>query len=142
MKQPTFQDKELQEAPKTLKNNKAAGPYNTRGELCKILDDSQIFINALTNSFNKTLTDGQTPRNCKYSKTVMCEKKIKPTVSDLRLISLMNIYKLFMAIIRTKIDQPIRMHKQNDELQAGFTKKRRIGDNLFLLNHCIKNPSR
>ena len=143
MEQPTIQDREVQQALKALKNNKATGPDNMRGELFKILADSKIFINAIKNCFDKTLTDGQTPQNWKNYKTVMLEKKTKPTVSDLRPISLLNTsYKLFMAIIRTKIDQHIHINKQDNNLQADFTKKRRIEDNLFLLNYCVEKYSK
>ncbi len=140
MEHPTFQDKEIKQALKALKNNKAAaGPDNMRGELFKILADSNIFVSTLRNCFDKTLTDGQTPQNWKFSKTVMLEKKTKPTVSDLRPISLLNTsYKLFMAILRSKIDHHIHRNQQDNELQAGFTKKRRIEDNLFLLNYCVE----
>ena len=143
MEQPTIQDREVQQALKALKNNKATGPDNMRGELFKILADSKIFINTIKNCFDKTLTDGQIPQNWKISKTVMLEKKTKPTVSDLRPISLLNTsYKLFMAIIRTKIDQHIHINKQDNNLQADFTKKRRIEDNLFLLNYCVEKYSK
>lgn len=55
IEEPTFQDREIKQALKALKNNKAAGQDNKIGELLKVLSDSNIFTNMLKNSFDKTL---------------------------------------------------------------------------------------
>ena len=84
------------------------------------------------------------------SKTVMVPKRKKPTVKQLQPIALTNAsYKLFMGIVKNRIEEHYQhMHeiRQQSELQAGFTKRRRIVDNLFILQYCIhesfnkKNP--
>ena len=80
------------------------------------------------------------PESWYTSKTVLIPKTKKPTVKDLRPIALTNAtYKLFMGILKTKIEHHIRYIKEESEVQAGFTKKnRRISDNLIVLDYCVK----
>ena len=42
-----------------------------------------------------------------------------------------------MGIVKTKIKEHIHEIRQQSELQAGFTKRRRIVDNLSILQYCI-----
>ena len=64
----------------------------------------------------------------------------KPTVNDLRpIIALTNAtYKLFMGILKTKIEHHFRYIKEKSEVQIRFTKKCRISDNLIVLDYCAK----
>ena len=58
------------------------------------------------------------------SKTVMVPKKEKPPIRYIRPIALTNaIYKLFMGILKTKVEHQIRQIQQESVVQAGFTKK-------------------
>ena len=73
----------------------------------------------------------------------MIPKVRKPKVSEFRPIALTNIeYKIFMNIIKEKLlDHLIN----NDELsvyQMGFTRGRRIEDNLFMLQYAIESSRR
>ena len=78
------------------------------------------------------------PQTWSESKTVLIPKINKPSIKDLRPIALTNIlYKVFMGILKTKIENHIKDTENESEIQAGFTKKRRICDNLFILNYCI-----
>ena len=43
-----------------------------------------------------------------------------------------------MGILREKIENHLKYNKINNELQAGFTSKRRATDNLFILKYCIE----
>ena len=44
-----------------------------------------------------------------------------------------------MGIIETKIEDHIRERRKNElEVQASFTKRRQIADNLFIRKYCIK----
>ena len=43
-----------------------------------------------------------------------------------------------MGILKTKIEHHIRYIKEESEVQAGFTKNRRISDNLLVLDYCVK----
>ena len=73
------------------------------------------------------------------SKTILVPKIIKPTVKQLRPIALMNSsYKVFMGIIKTKIENHIKEIGKVNEMQSSFTKKRRVTDNLFILTYCIE----
>ena len=69
----------------------------------------------------------------------MIPKKKKPTVRDLRQIALTNAtYKMFMGILKSKLEKHIKDIGQDSEVQAGFTKNRHIADNLFVLDYSIK----
>ena len=89
---------------------------------------------------NKIITkEDNIPESWYTSKTVLVPKTKKPTVKDLRPIALTNAtYKLFMGILNTKIEHHIRYIKEESEVQAGFTKNRRISDNLIVLDYCVK----
>ena len=43
-----------------------------------------------------------------------------------------------MGILKSKLKKHIRDIGQDSEVQAGFTKNRRIADNLFVLDYCVK----
>ena len=78
------------------------------------------------------------PSTWTKSKTVLIPKKNKPTVKDLRPIALTNAtYKLFMGILKSKLENHIQEIRQDSEVQAGFTRHRRIADNLSILDYCI-----
>ena len=63
--------------------------------------------------------------------------KKKPTKRDLRPIALTNAtYKISMGILKTKVEYHIRQTQQESEVQAGFTKNRRLADNLNVLDYC------
>ena len=62
-------------------------------------------------------------------------KEKKPTVKQLRPIALTNAsYKLFMRIVKHKIEEHMHEIRQQSEVQTGFTKRRRIVDNLSYCN--------
>ena len=69
------------------------------------------------------------PSTWTESKTVLISKKNKTTVKDLRSMTLTNAtYKLFMGILISKMENHIREIRQDSEVQAGFTRHRRIAD--------------
>ena len=43
-----------------------------------------------------------------------------------------------MGIVKEKIKQHLGQNGIQNELQSGFTKGRRIADNLYLLKHCVE----
>ena len=94
----------------------------------------------LTCALNKIMRQEEmSPNSWALSKTVMIPKKKKPTIRDLRPIALTNsTYKLFMGILKTKEEHYIRQIQQESEVQAGFAKNRRLADNLYILDYCIK----
>ena len=46
--------------------------------------------------------------------------------------------QIIYGILKTKIEHHIRYIKEESEVQAGFTKNRRISDNLLVLDYCVK----
>ena len=125
---------------KRLKEGKAPGPDGIKPEIYKTFLDSDISINALQQSYKKIIDSGEKNKNWNKSKTTLTPKIKKPTAKDLRPIALTNIsYKIFMGIIREKIEEHLENNGITNELQAGFTKNRRITDNLFILRYCIEN---
>jgi hypothetical protein len=79
------------------------------------------------------------PEGWKKSKTKMLKKKAKPSAKDLRpMASAENSYKLYMSIIKEKIEDHICKNGIQKEAQAGFTKGRTIEDNIFVLRYCVE----
>ena len=131
-----------------IKEKKAPGPDGLKPELLKVLIEDNHCVEILTLGLNNILNkEEEIPKSWLQSKTVMVPKRKKPTVKQLRPIALTNAsYKLFMGIVKNKIEEHMHEIRQQSELQAGFTKRRRIVDNLFILQYCIhesfnkKNP--
>ena len=46
-------------------------------------------------------------------------------------------YKLYISMIRDKIEEHLRINNEMMEVQAGFTAGGRVEDNLFILNYCV-----
>ena len=139
MQKPEITVKELENALTNIKNNKAPGPDGIKGELLKALANNETCKLTLLKCYNDILNgSAKIPSGWKESNTNMIPKVRKPTVKDLRPIALLNAtYKLFMAILKNKIESHIENTSEMDNLQAGFTKERRIEDNLFILNYCV-----
>ena len=106
----------------------------------KILGTDEQCTHVLSCALNKIMRQEEmSPNSWALSKTVMVPKTKEPTIRDLRPIALTNAtYKLFMGILKTKVKHHIRQIQQESELQAGFTKNRRLAYNLYVLNYCIK----
>ena len=108
-----------------IKERKSAGPDGIKPDLLKILGNDIQCINISTEPMNKIIIkENNIPESWYISKTVLVPKTKKPTIKDLRPITLTNAtYKLFMGILKTKIEHHIRYIKEESEVQAGFTKK-------------------
>ena len=140
MKETIITKEDIKKQLKRLKEGKAPGPDGIKPEIYKALVDSDIGINALQQSYKKIIDNGEKSRKWNKSKTTLTPKIKKPTAKDLRPIALTNIsYKIFMGIIREKVEEHLEENGLNNELQAGFTKNRRITDNLFILKYCIES---
>ena len=63
----------------------------------------------------------------------------KPTARDIRPIALTDSdYKIMMDIIKEAIEDHLEKNELMNECQSGFTKGRRIEDNIFILESCIE----
>ena len=89
-------------------------------------------------TFKKILDEGTIPENWKTSNTILIPKQNKPTIQDFRPLALTNIvYKLYMSIIKERIEKHLRENNMNKEEQAGFTTGRQVEDNVMILKYCI-----
>ena len=139
MRKREITDEEIRKSIEELKNGKASGPDKLKPEFFKALGKSEIYINKMKESMNKVLEEGNIPDSWTQSETVMVPKVTNPEAKDFRPISLTNIScKIFMRIIKKRIDEHLTMNKEEKEEQAGFTNGRRLEDNLFILQHCIQ----
>ena len=138
MNDETVTEEEIKTHLNKLKKKKAPGPDGLKSELYKIMSESSIFVKQITENMNKIIKDSDIPNDWKKSNTILIPKKSKPTATDLRPIALLNIsYKLFMSIIKSKIERYLKECGVYTELQAGFTEKRRTSDNLYIIKYCI-----
>ena len=86
--------------------------------------ESSICINALKKAYEYILNSEKRNKNWQSSKTTLVQKVRKPKIKDFRPVALTNVsYKIFMGIIRDKIEVHMEKNGMVNELQAGFTKK-------------------
>ena len=131
--------KEIQTQLKKTKDKKSPGPDGLKAELLKVLTESEVCMKELARCYNTIIETGEKPSGWELSHTKMISKNKKPTVGELRPIALLDtLYKTFMGTIREKIEKHLSKNDMWNELQAGFSKGRRIADNLFILKHCVE----
>lgn len=140
MDEPYITEEDVMQQMKKIKDRKSPGPDDIKADLLKILGSDPHCTKVLASSMNRIIEKKDNIQDTwSISKTVLVPKKKKPTIKDLRPIALTNAtYKLVMGILKTKIEHHVRYIKQENEVQAGFTKNRRIADNLYILDFCIK----
>ena len=140
MEEPEITVQDVKQQIKRIKEKKSPGPDGMKPDILKILGTDDQCTQVFTCALNKIIKQEEmSPNSWALSKTVMVPKKKKPTIRDLRPIALTNAtYKLFMGILKTKVEHHIRQIQQESEVQAGFTKNRRLADNLYILDYCIK----
>ena len=130
---------DVKKAVSAMKNKTAPCPDKLKPELYKALVSTATGLEALTKCLQIELENNTKTESWKTSLMKMIPKTRKPTAKDLRPIALTNIsYKLFMSILKTKIEQHLEEKDEMQELQVGFTSGRRIEDNLFILCYCVE----
>ena len=73
----------------------------------------------------------------------MIPKTKSPEPKDHRPIALTNVgYKIFLSLVKDKIVEHIRQAEEQRKFQSGFTRGRRLEDNLFILRYCIEESYR
>ena len=138
-----FAEVEIKSQIKRSKLNKATGPDGIKNEIYKSLINSEICSNVLEKCFNLELQCKEKPDSWKTSTTILIPKKKKPTPSQYRPIALTySSYKLFIGMIKTIIEHHLESNEILSELQSRFTAKRRLEDNLFILDECKEEAFR
>ena len=140
MPNPVITKDEIINKIKKLKMNKAPGPDAVKPDLFKYLEQCDVFLQSLIKLFNNILNIGTTPESWKSSNTVLIEKVKKPMVNQLRPIALTDTsYKIFMGILKDKVENHVNKSGKLDDLQTGATANRRVTENIFLVSYCIEH---
>jgi len=137
-------EEEVKQQIMKMKSGKSPGPNGIKTEVYKELIKSQKCLSEMTKSMNVQIRENlDIPESWKTSKTAMIKKKRKPTAHDLRPIALTDVdYKIFMGVIKDKMEKHIIKINEVRENQSGFTRGRRIEDNLVILNYCVEESFR
>lgn len=139
MEEPVIAVEEVKALVAGLKLRTAPGPDGLKNELYRELAKSTKGLQVLTRCMRTEIGLFHKPESWKSSITIMIPKKRKPTARHLRPIALTDAsYKLYMSMIKNKIEQHLRENNEIMEIQAGFTRSGRVEDNLFLLNYCVE----
>ena len=140
MLEPKITSEEIRKCIQKMKNKTAAGPDQLKPELYKALSENDACLQIMTVCFQEELNKDSKPEEWKISRTKMIPKTTKPTPKDLRPIALTNIsYKLYMSLLKEKLEQFLAKTEEAIESQAGFTKGGRIEDNLLILQYCVED---
>lgn len=143
MKKVNFTRDEIRKQLSKIRGGKKSGPDEMKPEMYKWMSESEICVKVLTDSLNQIIETGIYPQKWKNSSTVLIPKKDKPKHYELRPLAMTNVsYKLFMSLIKEKITDHLLKNKAFSVYQAGFTKNRRIEDNIFILRYCIADSKR
>ena len=143
MDTPAIEQIDVEQCIKVMKSKSAPGPDGLKVEMYKALVKEPRCLEALTNCFQNELDNQEKPDEWKSSRTKMIPKVQKPTAAQLRPIALTNVsYKIFMSIVREKIELHLSENHAVLDTQAGFTKGGKIEDNLFILNYCVEKSYR
>ena len=102
------------------------------------MGEREVCLKTLTTALNTVTETMEPPEQWKTSNTVLIPKVKKPKVSDFRPIALTNTgYKLYMSMVKAKLVEHMQNNGKINEFQSGFTRGKRMEDNLLLLRYCI-----
>ena len=138
MEEVFFTTGEVKKQLQNLKSKKKPGPNSMKPEIYKWMADSNACLEVFAHCVNKLMRDGRPPADWKKSSTILIPKKGKPTSRELRPLAMTNVtYKIFMSLIKERIVKHLERNDMISEYQAGFTKGRRIEENLMVLRYCM-----
>lgn len=129
-----IRQKEVRKAIDELKYKKAAGLTGIKAEMWKELikhGNSDV----ITKAFN-TVMEGKIPKSWEESAVKLIPKteNVKVDVKDMRPVVITEIsYKIMGGILKDKLYQFVIENKSLREEQAGFTRKKRMEENLLIL---------
>ena len=126
MEEPEITVQDVKQQLQRIKEKKSPGPDGMKPDILKILGIDEQCTQVLTYVLNKIMRqEDMSPNSWAVSKTIMVPMKKKPTIRDLRPIALTNAtYKLFMGILKSKVEHHMIQIHQESEVQAGFTRNR------------------
>ena len=128
---------------RNIKNGKQPGPNRLKGEIYRWLGEQPTCVKAFTEAVNSVVVKGVFPESWKKSNTTMLPKKSKPKVEDHRPIALTDVnYKLVMSLLKNSIMEHLENIREINDLQAGFTRGKRMEDNVFILSYCIEESKK
>ena len=131
-------EKEVEGKIKKIKKDKAAGSDNIKPEYIKVIGESKEGIEIITESFNKITYDKEVPEKWKESKTKLIPKNNKPKIKDFRPLAMTNIqYKLYLGIMKDRIEDHLKINNLQKENQMGFTKGYRIEFNHMIIQYLV-----
>ena len=123
---------------KKMKSGKAPGPNGIKIDIYKMITTDKQILQNLTSCMNRTIMHNEIPQDWKRSNTILIPKCQKPTVTELRPIALTNnAYKIFMAIVKGRIEKHLKENDLIEELQSGSTIGKGTIDNIYILQYCI-----
>ena len=138
MKLPEVTNEELIDIMEKISNNKSAGPNFLRGEIYKLIGKGKIWLETMARCFYKGIKSNTVPERWKASRTKLIPKKRKPTIRDFRPISVTDVvYKIFMTVIKNRIEEHLEKNHLIKENQTGFTKGGKKEENLFILQYLV-----
>ena len=124
---------------KKIKNGKQPGPDMIKGEIYKAMIESEVCMRKMTEMYNRVLDEGVIGDGWKNSKTCMIPKVNRPEAKHHRPIALTNVgYKVFMGMIKERLNEQSMNDQRVEDLQSGFTDGRRMEENLFVLSVCVE----
>ena len=132
-----FDEREVQNMIRELKNGKAAGVDTIPNEALK--NSVPEFVSALVVLFNNIRKEGKAPEAWKVGRLVLVHKKGSLTdMGNYRpLTVLASMSGLFSRVLNQRLTEVVEDRCILGEVQQGFRKNRRGADNTFILNTII-----
>ena len=121
-----------------MKENKATDESGMIAEYVKVLGDQDL--NNLRRLLNDVLMGGCIAKEWKESRVVLVHKGgSKKELKNYRPVAIINVVrKLFMMVLRERINGWVEESGMIGDIQGGFRMGRRTEDNLFMLERMIE----
>lgn len=124
---------EVEKALKHIRLGKAVDEEGVSGEMLKALRGRSR--EELRRSLNRVLNGGEVPADWRRSRVVLIHKGgERKNLKNYRPVAISSLlYKVFMTIVRDRMEEWMREGDILNDLQGGFRKGRRTDDNLYML---------
>jgi len=133
-----IQEEEIREVVKKMKKKKAAGVDGIPMEAWKFA--GRDLWNGLVRLMKQVWKEGEIPEDWRKGIVVPIYKKGDPNLpSNYRGVSLLcTAYKVYVELIRRRLEKEVNQKEGLPESQMGFRKGRSTVDNVFILNHLVQ----